>query len=127
MTQNRSLYTGEKFSNLNFQRTDFYELVTLTLITVAAAAAAKLIQSCPTLCNPIDRSPPGSPVLGFSRQEYGSGLPFPSPMHERKSESEVALSCPTLGNSMDLQPTRLLHQWDFPGKSTGMGCHCLLY
>ena len=101
MTQNRSLYTGEKFSNLNFQRTDFYELVTLTLITVAAAAAAKLIQSCPTLCNPIDRSPPGSPVLGFSRQEYGSGLPFPSPMHERKSESEVAQSCPTLSDPMD--------------------------
>ena len=25
-----------------------------------------------------------------------------------------------------LQPTRLLCQWDFPGKSTGMGCHCLL-
>ena len=23
-----------------------------------------------------------------------------------------------------LQPTRLLHPWDFPGKSTGMGCHC---
>ena len=25
-----------------------------------------------------------------------------------------------------MQPTRLLHPWDFPGKSTGMGCHCLL-
>ena len=25
-----------------------------------------------------------------------------------------------------LQPTRLLHLWDFPGKSTGVGCHCLL-
>ena len=24
-----------------------------------------------------------------------------------------------------LQPTRLLHQWDFPGKGTGVGCHCL--
>ena len=29
-----------------------------------AAAAAKLLQSCPTLCNPIDGSPPGSPVPG---------------------------------------------------------------
>ena len=28
----------------------------------AAAAAAKSLQSCPTLCNPIDGSPPGSPV-----------------------------------------------------------------
>ena len=26
-----------------------------------------------------------------------------------------------------LQPTRLLHPWDFPGKSTGVGCHCLLW
>ena len=97
---------------------------------VAAGAAAKLLQSCPTLCDPIDSSPPGSavpgilqartlewvvisfsnawkwkvkmkllshvrlfvtpwtvayqalPFMGFSRQEYWSGLPFPSPMHE---------------------------------------------
>ena len=30
-----------------------------------AAAAAKLLQSCPTLCNPIDGSPPGSPIHGI--------------------------------------------------------------
>ena len=95
--------------------------------TAAAAAAAKSLQSCPTLCNPIDGSPPGSPVpgilqvrtlewvgisfsnawkwkekvkslsrvwpsatpwtaayqappsMGFSRQEYWSGVPLPSP------------------------------------------------
>ena len=93
---------------------------------VAAAAAAKSLQSCPTLCDPIDGSPPGSPVhgilqartvewvaisfsnawkwkvkvkslssvrllatpwtaahqappsMGFSRQEYWSGVPLPS-------------------------------------------------
>ena len=33
--------------------------------TPAAAAAAKSLQSCPTLCNPIDGSPPGSPVPGI--------------------------------------------------------------
>ena len=92
-----------------------------------AAAAAKSLQSCPTLCDPIDGSPPGSPVpgilqartlewvavsfsnawkwkekvkllsrlqlfaipwtaahqappsMGFSRQEYWSGVPLPSP------------------------------------------------
>ena len=49
--------------------------------TAAAAAAAKSLQSCPTLCDPIDSSPPDSPSLGFSRQEHWSGLPFPSPMH----------------------------------------------
>ena len=48
----------------------------------AAAAAAKSLQSCLTLCDPMDSSPPGSPSLGFSRQEHWSGLPFPSPMHE---------------------------------------------
>ena len=35
-----------------------------------AAAAAKSLQSCPTLCDPKDGSPLGSPVLGFSRQEH---------------------------------------------------------
>ena len=42
-------------------------------------AAAKSLQSCPTLCDPLDGSPPGSPSMGFSRQEHWSGLPFPSP------------------------------------------------
>ena len=94
---------------------------------MSAAAAAKSLQSCPTLCDPIDGSPPGSPVpgilqartlewvaiafsnalkskvkgkslsrvqlfatpwtaayqappsMGFSRQEYWSGVPLPSP------------------------------------------------
>ena len=36
-------------------------------------------QSCVTLCDPMDCSLPGFPVHGFSRQEYLSGLPFPSP------------------------------------------------
>ena len=100
--------------------------------TAAAAAAAKSLQSCPTLCDPIDGSPPGSPIpgilqartlewvaisfsnackwkvkvkllshvwlfatpwtvayqappsMGFSRQEYWSGVPWPSPKKETK-------------------------------------------
>ena len=36
-------------------------------------------QLCPTLWDPMDPSLPGSSVLEFSRQEYWSGLPFPSP------------------------------------------------
>ena len=50
------------------------------LASVAAAAAAKSLQSCQTLCDPIDGSPLS--VLGFSWQEHWRGLPFPSPMHE---------------------------------------------
>ena len=48
----------------------------------AATTTAKSRQSCPTLCDPVDGSPPASPSLGFSRQEHWSGLPFPSPVHE---------------------------------------------
>ena len=54
------------------------------LSPLVGAADAKSLQSCPTLCDPIDGSPPGFPFLGFSRQEHWSGLPFPSPMHERE-------------------------------------------
>ena len=49
--------------------------------TAAAAAAAMSLQSCPTLCDPIDGSHQAPRSLGFSRQEHWSGLPFPSPMH----------------------------------------------
>ena len=91
-----------------------------------AAAAAKLLQSCPTLCDPIDGSPPGSPSLGFSRQEHWSGLPFPSPMHESEKWKRSHSVVSDYSRPHGLQSTRLLHPWDFPGKSTGVGCHRLL-
>ena len=40
-------------------------------------------------------------------------------------ESEASQSCQTQRPQV-LQPTRLLHPWEFPGKSTGVGCHCFL-
>ena len=40
---------------------------------------AKSLQLCLTLCYAMDQSPPGSSIQGFSRQEYWSGLPCPSP------------------------------------------------
>ena len=49
----------------------------LQIDTVVAAAAAKSLQSCPTLCDPTDGSPPGSPSLGFSRQEHWSSFVEP--------------------------------------------------
>ena len=67
-----------------------------------------------------------TPSLGFSRQDHWSGLPFPSPVYKSEkwkwSHSVMSDSSRPCG----LQPTRLLHPWDFPGKSTGVGCHCLL-
>ena len=103
------------------------KVMSLLFSMLSAAAAAKSLQSCPTLCDPIDVSPPGAPIpgilqartlewvaisfsnawkwkvkvkllshvrpsatpwtaayqvppsIGFSRQEYWSGLPLPSP------------------------------------------------
>ena len=66
------------------------------------------------------------PSLGFSRQEHWSGLPFPFPMHESENESEVTQSYLTLSDPMDCSLPGLLHPWDFPGKSIGVECHCLL-
>ena len=67
------------------------------------------------------------PSLGFSRQEHWSRLPFPSPMHESEkwkwSRSVVSDSSRPHG----LRPTRLLRPWNFPGKSTWVGCHLLLH
>ena len=66
-------------------RPSFILQTSLAAAAAAAAAAAKSLQSCPTLCDAIDGSPPGSPSLGFSRQEHWSGLPFPSSVHESEN------------------------------------------
>ena len=82
------------------------------------------VRPCATTQMAAHQAPPS---LGFSRHEHWSGLLFPSPMHESEkwkwSRSVVSGSSRPHG----LQPTRLLRPWDFPGKSTGVGCHCLLH
>ena len=47
-----------------------------------SAAAAKSLQLCPTLCDPIDGSPLGSSVPGILQAKTVEWVPFPSPMHE---------------------------------------------
>ena len=84
--------THEKFLCPNEQRDSTNTMVLLSSLSSRqgscrdAAAAAKSLQSCPTLYDPIDDSPPTThqtpPSLGFSRQEHRSGFPFPSPTHE---------------------------------------------
>ena len=91
-----------------------------------AATAAKSHQSCPTLCNPIDGSPPGSRPWDSPGTNTGVGCHFFLQCMKVKSESEVTQLCPDSSGPHGLQPTRLLRPWDFPGKSTGVGCHCLL-
>ena len=58
---------------------------------LAAATAAKSLQSCLTLCDPTDSGPPGSPV----------GCHFLLQCMKVKSDSEVAQSCPTPSDPMD--------------------------
>ena len=90
--------------------------------TVAAAAAAKSLQSCPTLCNPVDCSLPGFSAHGSLQARTRVGCHFLLKWKVKvKSFSRVWLLA-----THGLQPTRLLHPWDFPGNSTGVGCHYLL-
>ena len=67
---------------------------------MAAAAAAKSLQSCPTLCDPIDGSLPGSPIPGILKAS-GVGCHFLLQCMKVKSEGEVTQSCPTLSDPMD--------------------------
>ena len=66
-----------------------------------ATAAAKSRQSCLTLCNPIDRSPPGSSVPGILQARTRVGCHFLLQCIKVKSESEIAQSCLTLSYPID--------------------------
>ena len=97
-----------------------------------AAAAAKSLQSCPTLCDPINGSPPGSLVPGIlqTRTLEWVAIAFSSAGKWKvkvKSLSLVRLLVTPWTAAHGLQPTRFLHPWDLPGKSTGVGCHCPLW
>ena len=67
---------------------------------------AKSLQLCPTLCDPMDGSPPGSPVPGIlqARTLEWVAISFSSAW-KWKNESEVAQSCPTLSDAMDCSLT----------------------
>ena len=92
-----------------------------------ATAAAKSLQSCPTLCDPIDGSPPGSPVPGILQARTLEWAAISFSKAWKWKVKVKSLSRPTLRGPHGLQPPRLLRPWDFPGKSTGVGCHCLLW
>ena len=77
------------------------------------------------LCaTPIDGSPPGPAVPGIlqARTLEWVAISFSNAWKWKWSHS--VLSDPKRPHG--LQPSRLLHPWDFPGKSTGVECHCLL-
>ena len=114
-----------------WDRTCCYSVINLWCSLTSAAAAAKSLQSCLTLCDSIDGSPPGSPIPGIlqARTLEWVAISFSNALKWKvkvKLVSRVRLLA-----THGLQPTRLLLPWDFPGnrtggKSTGVGCHCLL-
>ena len=74
------------------------------------------------LCDHIDVSPPGSPVPGILQARTLEWVATSFYNAWKWIRSVVSDSSRPHG----LQPTRLLRPWDFPGKSTGVGCHRLL-
>ena len=90
-----------------------------------AAAAAKSLQLCPTLCDPREGSPPGSPVPRILQARILEWVAISFSNAWKWKWSRSVMSDPSLPHG--LQPTRLLRPWYFPGKSTGVGCHCLLH
>ena len=89
----------------------------------AAAAAAKSLQLCPTLCDPIDGSPRGSRPWYSPGKNTGVGCHFLLQCKKVKSESEVAQSCPTLSDPMDCSPRGSSVHGNF---QAGVGCLPLL-
>ena len=91
------------------------------------AATAKSFQSRLTLCDPIEGSPRGSTVPGIlqARTLDWVAIAFSNAWKWKvkvKSLSRVRLLATPWTTAH-----QALHPWDFPGKSTGVGCHCLLW
>ena len=95
-----TLYYAGRSTGLGITWTEFNFVA-----AAAAAAAAKSLQSFPTLCDPMDSSPPGSPRPWDSPgKNTGVGCHFLLQCMKVKSESEVAQLCLTLSNPMDCNP-----------------------
>ena len=91
-----------------------------------SAAATKSLQSCPTLCDPTDGSPPGSPTPGIlqARTLEWVAISFSNAGRWKVKVKSLSRVWPSV--TPWTAATRLLCPWVFPGKSTGVGCYCLL-
>ena len=110
---------------IEFWKWNIWILIPLCLKTTtkySVAAAAKSLHLCPTLCDPIEGSPPGSPIPGILQARTLEWVAISFSNAWKWSYSVMSDSSQPHG----LQPTWLLHPWNFPGKNTGVGCPCLL-
>ena len=99
--------------------------------TPGACECVLVAQSCPTLCNPMDCSQPGSSIYGIfqTRVLEWVAISFSIQLHVRLCVC-VYVSCSVMSDFLrpqGWQPTRLFCPWYSPGKSTGVGCHFLLH
>ena len=96
----------KSFSGLQARASQLLLFILVAAVAAAAAAAAiataKSLELCPTLCDLMDGSPPGSPgPLESPGKNTGVGCHFLLQCMQVKSESEVAQSCPTLSDPTD--------------------------
>ena len=112
---------GKTLSDVNHSK-----ILSDPLPRVMVAAAAMLLQLCLTLCDPIDSSPPVSPIPGILQGSTGMSCHFLLQCMKVKSESEVIQSCLTLSDPMDCSlPDSSVHEI-FQARVLEWGCHCLL-
>ena len=111
------------FPHLN---TQLHLLSALWTDHCSSAAAAKSLKSCLTLCDPKDGSPLGSAIPGIlqARTLEWVAISFSNAWKGRVKVK--LLSRARLLATPWTSAHRLLHPWEFLGKSTGVGCHCLL-
>ena len=88
--------------------------------------ASESLQWCLTFCDSMDCSPPSCSVHGILQARTLEWVAISFPSAWKWKVKAKSLSCVWLFATHGLQPTRLLRPWDFPDKSTGVGCHRLL-
>ena len=72
--------SGQVYSLLIYLRTQPIPNVVPSDMFIESESESEVTQSCPTFCDPVDCIAHQAPLsMGFSKQEYWSGLPFPSP------------------------------------------------
>ena len=94
--------------------------------TLAAAAAAKSLQLCPILCDPIDLSPPDSTIPGILQARPLEWVAISFSNAWKWKVKVKSLSCVRLLETPWTAAYQAPRPWDFPDKSLGVGCHCFL-